>query len=329
MMISGYQSKILAMYDSIRDEEAKKLKERIAEIENKYPEIIDIDNKVKQLSLQMSLAILRSNDGNKTLEEYKNKIMDLRAQKYEMLVSKGYDTEYLNLHYRCNKCKDTGYINGNVKCSCYKPKLISLYYDNSSLKDIVKEKNFSKFNLSLFSTHKGEEKYSPRKNMENIYGYILNNYIKNFDSIDTNLLFYGSPGSGKSYLSYCIAKELLDLGHLVVYKTSDELIRDLREVRFNNNTNLEDLLINCDLLIIDDLGAEQRNDFSITELFNLLNKKLLHKKKMLISTNISLGYFSKLYSERIYSRLIGDFKLFKFYSEDIRIELNLKKMKNS
>ncbi|MBE6049403.1 MAG: DNA replication protein DnaC [Clostridium sp.] len=328
-MISGYQSKILAMYDSIRDEEAKKLKERIAEIEKKYPEIIDIDNKVKQLSLQMSLAILRSNDGNKTLEEYKNKIMDLRAQKYEMLVSKGYDTEYLNLHYRCNKCKDTGYIRGNIKCSCYKPKLISLYYDNSSLKDIVKEKNFSKFNLSLFSTHRGEEKYSPRKNMENICGYIINNYIKDFDSIDTNLLFYGSPGSGKSYLSYCIAKELLDLGHLVVYKTSDELINDLREVRFNNNSNLEDLLVNCDLLIIDDLGAEQRNDFSTTEFFNLLNKKLLHKKKMLISTNISLGYFSKLYSERIYSRLIGDFKLFKFYSEDIRIELNLKKMKNN
>lgn len=329
MMISGYQSKILDMYDKIREEEAKKLKQRFAEIEKLHPEIIDIDNKVKQLSLQMSLAILKSKDGAKTLEEYKNVIMDLRAQKYEMLVANGYDPEYLNIHYRCNKCKDTGYIKGNIKCSCYKSKLISLYYDNSSLKDIVKEKNFKNFNLSLFSPHRSDEgKYSPRRNMENICKYVWNDYIKKFDSINTNLLFYGSPGSGKSYLSYCIAKELLDLGHLVIYKTSDELIKDLREVRFNNNTHLEDLLINCDLLIIDDLGAEQRNDFATTELFNLLNKKILHKKKMLISTNIELGYFSQIYSERIYSRLIGEFKLCKFYSDDIRLLLNLEKIKS-
>ena len=179
--------------------------------------------------------------------------------------------------------------------------------------------------MSLFSPHKiGDEKYSPRKNMENTLSFILKDYLPKFNSINTNLLFYGNPGSGKSYLSYCIAKALLDTGHLVLYKTSDELISDLRNIRFNNDRNLEQLLTTCDLLIIDDLGAEQRNDFSITELFNLLNKRLLHNKKMLISTNLSLADITKLYSERIYSRLIGDFKLCNFYSEDIRITLNLK-----
>ena len=160
--------------------------------------------------------------------------------------------------------------------------------------------------------------------MENTLSFILKDYLPNFNSINTNLLFYGNPGSGKSYLSYCIAKALLDTGHLVLYKTSDELISDLKNIRFNNDKHLEQLLTSCDLLIIDDLGAEQRNDFSITELFNLLNKRLLHNKKMLISTNLSLADITKLYSERIYSRLIGDFKLCKFYSEDIRITLNLK-----
>lgn len=141
------------------------------------------------------------------------------------------------------------------------------------------------------------------------------------------MLFYGNPGSGKTYLSYCIAKAILDLGYLVVYKTSDELIKNLREIRFNNDSSLESLILECDLLIIDDLGAEHLNEFSITELFNVINKRILTNKKMLISTNLTLPGITKQYSERIASRLIGEFKLCKFYSEDIRIKKNLEKNK--
>ncbi|MGG7098734.1 ATP-binding protein, partial [Clostridium sardiniense] len=126
-------------------------------------------------------------------------------------------------------------------------------------------------------------------------------------------------------LSYCIAKELLDMGFLVVYKTADELINCLRDIKFNNNYYLGKLLIDCDLLIIDDLGSEQLNDFVATELFNLINKKLLKKKRMLVSTNFPLSYIAKHYSERISSRLLGNFRLYKFYSDDIRIKLNLAK----
>lgn len=324
-MINDYQSKILDIYSKIRDDEANALIQRKNEIQKLYPAIFKIDMDIQKLSVKLSMSILKSQNVEQTLAEFKEKITDLRVEKCEMLVSKGYDPEYLNLHYRCPKCKDTGFIGVN-KCSCYKQKLIKLYYKNSLLEDILKEKNFSTFNMNLFSPHKlGDEKYSPRKNMENIYNYTLGEYIPNFNSINTNLLFYGNPGSGKSFLSYCIAKELLDNGFLVVYKTSDQLISDLRDVRFNNNYKLNDLLINCDLLIIDDLGAEQTNDFAITELFNLLNKKLLQNKKMLISTNLFLPGITQVYSERIYSRLIGEFKLCKFFEEDIRIKLNLKK----
>ena len=324
-MINDYQSKILDIYSKIRDDETNALIKRKNEIQKLYPEIFKIDMDIQKLSVKLSMSILKSQNAEQTLAEFREKITDLRVEKCEMLVSKGYDPEYLNLHYRCPKCKDTGFIGVN-KCSCYKQKLIKLYYKNSLLEDILKEKNFSTFNMNLFSPHKlGDEKYSPRKNMENIYSYTLGEYIPNFNSINTNLLFYGNPGSGKSFLSYCIAKELLDNGFLVVYKTSDQLISDLRDVRFNNNYKLNDLLINCDLLIIDDLGAEQTNDFAITELFNLLNKKLLQNKKMLISTNLFLPGITQVYSERIYSRLIGEFKLCKFFEEDIRIKLNLKK----
>lgn len=325
MMIKGYQTEILKIYDDLREEEARNLKLRKNEIDKKYPEIIDLDNKIQKLSLQMAVAVLKSNDGEKTLNQYKEQITDLRIKKCEMLVERGYDPEYLTLRYHCNKCKDTGFI-GNTKCICYKQKLVKLYYKNSELETAIKTNNFNNFDKSLFSSHKlGDEKYSPRKNMENILEYILKEYIPNFQEISTNLLFYGNPGSGKTYLSYCVAKAILDKGFLVVYKTSDELIKNLKDIRFNNDSNLESLLLECDLLIIDDLGAEYLNEFSITELFNLINKRILSGKKMLISTNLTLPGITKQYSERIASRLIGEFKLCKFYSEDIRIQKNLEK----
>lgn len=324
-MIKGYQTEILKIYDHIRDTESKKLKMRKEEIENKYPEILEIDNKIQQLSLKMALAVLKSSNGEQTLNDFKDAITDLRMKKCEMLVERGYSPEYLNLHYQCAHCQDTGFI-GPKKCSCYKKKLVKLYYKDSELESVIQNNNFKNFDLNLYPTHRiGDEKYSSRKNMENILQYIQTEYIPNFNSINTNLLFYGNPGSGKTYLSYCISKEILDNGYLVVYKTSDELIQNLREVRFNNNTNLESLLIDCDLLIIDDLGAEHLNEFSVSELFNILNKKILNNKKMIVSTNLTLPDIVQRYSERISSRLIGEFKLCKFYSEDIRIKKNLEK----
>jgi DNA replication protein DnaC len=325
MMIKGYQTEILKIYDKIREDEARDLKFRKMEIFKKYPAIIDLDNKIQKLCLQIAVSVLKSNNGEKTLDAFKDNITDLRVKKCEMLVEKGYDAEYLNLHYHCNKCRDTGFI-GNIQCTCYKQKLIKLYYKNSELENAIKSNNFNNFDLNLFSNHKlGEEKFSPRKNMENNLEYILKDYIQNFSKISTNLLFYGNPGSGKTYLSYCISKAILDMGHLVVYRTSDELIKSLKDIRFNNDTNLESLILDCDLLIIDDLGAEHLSEFSITELFNVINKRILTNKKMLISTNLTLPGITKQYSERIASRLIGEFKLCKFYSEDIRIKKNLEK----
>ena len=325
MMIKGYQTEILKIYDKLREDEARALKIRKDEISQKFPEIIELDNKIQKLSLQMAVSVLKSDDSEKVVDKFKEDITDLRIRKCEMLVERGYDPEYLNLYYHCKRCKDTGFI-GNIKCNCYKRKLIELYYKNSELENTIKFNNFDNFDLSLFSSHRlGDEKFSPRKNMENNLEYILKDYLPNFSKISTNLLFYGNPGSGKTYLSYCISKAILDMGYLVVYKTSDELIKNLRDIRFNNDSTLESLILECDLLIIDDLGAEHLNEFSITELFNVINKRILTNKKMLISTNLTLPGITKQYSERIASRLIGEFKLCKFYSEDIRIKKNLEK----
>ena len=326
-MIKGYQTELMDMYEKIRTDENRKLMKRREEIKNKYPEILELDTTIQKLCLNLSMAALRGITDQNELNNIKEEITDLRAKKYEMLVSHGYNPDYLNLYYNCPKCKDTGFI-GIDKCSCFKSKLIKLYYKDSDLEEAVKTNNFKNFNINLYSNHKlNDERYTPRKNIEDILEYITGEYLPNFKNSNTNLLFYGNSGTGKTFLSWCIAKELLDKGFLVVYKTSDDLLRALKDIKFNNDTDLENLLINCDLLIIDDLGSEQITDFSSTELFTLINKKILKNKKMLISTNLSLPLISKRYSERISSRIIGEFKLFKFFAEDIRIQLNLKRQK--
>lgn len=323
-MIKGYQKQITAIYEQIRLNEKRQLKERKLEISKLFPSIIELETTIQKKCLNLSMSVLK---GITPMEvaTLKEEITDLRAKKYELLVSKGYPTDYLVLHYQCSKCKDEGFI-GQEKCSCYKEKLVKLYYQSSELQDSIKDCNFNKFDLSVFSNSKElADKPSPRRNMENMLEYITGEYILKFDDLDTNLLFVGNSGTGKTFLSWCIAKELLDRGYLVVYKTSDDIIKDLKEIRFENNYALEDMLINCDLLIIDDLGAEQITDFAVNELFTLLNKKLLKRKKMLISTNYRLIDISKIYTDRIYSRLLGNFKALGFYGSDIRIRLNIAK----
>lgn len=323
-MIKGYQSSIIKVYENIRASEEKSLKLRREEIELKIPEVIKIENEIARLCLKLSLNILNNSENkDRYLNELKEKVTDLRIRKSELLVSNNYPIDYLELHYRCSQCKDTGFIS-NSKCICYKQKLVELYYENSDLKEILKKNNFENFNIELYSSRKtGNEPISPRKNIEDIASKSWN-FIENFSSSNENLLFLGNPGTGKTFLSNCVAKELLDRGYLVIYRTAETLIHDLKHIRFNNDYVLEDLLLNCDLLIIDDLGSEQITDFSKTELFNLLNRRLLKKNKMLISTNYDLEDLLKIYSERISSRLLGEFTLCNFFGEDIRIHQNIK-----
>ena len=326
-MISSYKGDILRIYETMRNEEDTALLLRKEEIEKKIPEITEFDKKMGKLSVELALiafkSILNKEDQIKRIKE---KITELRVKKYELLVSNGYSINSLVHHYSCNKCKDTGFI-GRDECTCYKQLLIDVYYRNSDLRAMLKVNNFDTFRMDNYSQKReNDARESPRNNMEkNVTKSWW--FINNFSESNENLLFYGNSGTGKTFLSHCIAKELLDKGFLVIYRTAEELIQNLRQVRFENNYKLEDLILNCDLLIIDDLGTEQINDFSKTELFNLLNRKLLKGKKMLVSTNYTIEGLSKTYSERITSRLFGNFNLCKFFGDDIRVKINLVKMK--
>lgn len=326
-MINGYQGEVLKIYEKLRSDEEKALELRKKEIEQKLPQVFEFERKIGKLCVELTLSAFKNIENrDEYLKGLQEKLRDLRVQKSELLFNNGYPVDYLEHHYKCEKCKDTGFII-NQRCSCYKQYLVKIYYKNSDLNELIKENNFDRFTFEYYSSRKeGSEPEAPRKNMEKIFSRSMA-FIRNFESSTENLLFYGNSGTGKTFLSNCIAKELLDKGHLVVYRTAEALIQNLKHIRFDGDQTLEDMIINCDLLIIDDLGTEQISDFSKTELFNLLNKKILKGKKMIVSTNCTLEEILQIYSERISSRLLGNFGLYKFFGDDIRIKKNLSKAK--
>lgn len=329
-MIKGYKAELMDYYEKIRKSEKDKLNKRIKEIDEKYPSILRMDNEIGRLSAKLSItAIKKSPDRDKELLRLKDSIENLRTEKYEALVANGYPMDYLSLHYHCKKCKDTGYI-GITKCSCYNKNLVDIYYKKSDIEKLLRSNNFNSFDFDCFrKIPKDSEAMSPYENMQRNFDNIQTSYLSNFENHNINLLFFGKPGTGKSFLSHCIAKDLMDKGFLVVYKTANELLRNLNEIRFNKDRekfkDLENLLLECDLLIIDDLGTENISDYSLSELFTFLNAKLLKNKKMLISTNFSISDLTANYDERISSRLIGNFTPIKFFGDDIRIALKTRR----
>ena len=198
-------------------------------------------------------------------------------------------------------------------------------YDGSNMREITKYENFDSFNINFYSENQmAGENMSPRENMQRILAVCLE-FTKNFSKKTCNLMFYGPSGLGKTFLCSCIARELLDKGYTVLYATSPQLFKAIEKERFSRTDENEDRrTINddiqaVDLLIIDDLGTELNTSFTSSELFDILNTRLIASKPVIISTNLLFEEIQERYSERITSRIMGDYKPLKFYGEDIRI----------
>ena len=216
-------------------------------------------------------------------------------------------------------------------CNCLKQRIFNIEYNKSNLGNLEKE-NFSTFRLDFYSNEVNSEKYrskiSPRENILKIKS-ISEKFIEKFDSPEEkNLIFMGNSGLGKTFLSNCIANELLKKGKTVLYQTAPIMLEQIINYRFdkpNCNPDIVDNLLNVDLLIIDDLGTENINSMKFTELFNILNSRLLnqyHKiTKTIISTNLTLQNIYSIYDERIASRIVGYYTVCKFFGEDIRFKV--------
>ena len=250
----------------------------------------------------------------------------------KLLTEAGFPEDYLEPKYLCPHCKDTGYIDDKM-CKCFKAAAINLLYADSGLRCALDSENFDTFSYEYYADDITDPLtgLTPYQNIQNAVKTAWE-FIRNFDVPDSpcrNLLICGNTGVGKTFLTNCIARELIHSNHGVVYLSANELLSVLEDYKFKRNTASADTeaineryaaIHDCDLLIIDDLGTEMTNNFSVTQLFNLLNSRQLQRRSTIISTNLSMQHIKETYSERIFSRIASSYDYIRLFGEDIRLK---------
>ena len=321
---------ILSQYDKKKTQAEVDAKTRKEELYQKYPKLQNIDDKVSSLAISTTKSIIANNDKN-LLKELNDNINKLKEEKYSILKKLNIPEDYFEPHYECPICKDTGYVTNNdysvTMCSCLKQKLYNEQYNKSNISNLDTQ-NFNNFSDLLYSD-KVDKKYnadiSPRENINQIKN-ICYKFIANFDNkSQKNLLFTGNTGLGKTFLSSAIANEILKKGKNVLYQTAPVMLDAILDYRFGKTKgyNILDSILSVDLLIIDDLGAENPSNIKSSELFNIINTRLLNQNKItktIISTNLNLRNLYSNYDERIISRIIGNYDICYFFGDDIRFK---------
>lgn len=317
-------NQILREYDSRRISDKHDLDRRIANAYHLIPELKQLEEEIITLSAESGRMALRGSDS--ALSDLKEKITLLNDKKIKLLEGVGLPADYLQMHYQCNKCQDTGYI-GNDKCNCFKQAIADLMYSDSNIKTILANENFSKFSFRFYSDDYIDDSLglSPLSNMQKVVAG-CKNFVKHFKNNRDNLLLLGNTGVGKTFLANCIAKELLDHGFTVIYLTAFRLFDILEKNKFSKDedssyhaSNQFDYILDCDLLIIDDLGTELNNSFTNSQLYLIINERLLRQKSTIISTNLSLPNINTTYGERIFSRIVSSYNVQRIIGEDIRL----------
>lgn len=318
--------KIMYEYDNIKMKHQRILDRRYNEIAEKIPEFEEIEQKIIQISVaQARLGLLEPDTADDSAADYAEQKQKLLQKKAALLQANGYPADYLTLSYDCPDCEDTGFTGGKP-CHCLKQREISMLYQSSNLMEILETENFGTFNEKYYDDTKTDANLSltARQNILKVRDICLD-YIRHFDDSYDNLIFYGPTGAGKTFLTHCIAKQLLDTSHTVVYLTSLQLFDILEENKFSkDDTYITDekvsYILKCELLIIDDLGTELVNSFTASQLYYLIEERHLNKRSTIISTNLSFHELRDRYSERIFSRFTGYYNFFMIIGDDIRIK---------
>ena len=338
-MDNSLLKQVLREYDEKRTRAIIEAENRKKELLKVNPKLLEIENELSKISIETSKAILLApqKEKNSLISGLKKKANALIKEKNDFIKNLSKENNYLNPHFECKQCKDTGYIQKEgtaTLCSCLKQRIFDIAYNKSNMGNLERE-NFSSFNIRIFSDKPDTEKYksdiSPRENIQ-IIKEKAKLFIENFDNPEEkNLIFTGNTGVGKTFLTNCIANEVLKLGKTVLYQTAPVMFDEINDAKFgreNAKFDLYENLLNVDLLIIDDLGTEKITDTKITELFTIINTRLLNQNhkitKTIISTNLNVDELFKTYTTRIGSRLAGSYRFLRFFGDDLRFKKNKK-----
>lgn len=289
---------------------------RLSVIYEKIPEIKRIDTKLSGTERKIIDAIrLGPNGITERMSALEAESLALSEKRGRLLLENGYPSSYTEPEYFCPDCSDTGYVNGKM-CVCKKRALVMASYESSGIGALMKTQSFDSFSFDYYS---GDALIKAKNNYA-----VSKNYAENFTGKnDGNLLFAGATGLGKTHLSTSVAVSVIDRGFDVKYETAQNLIGDFEDKQFRSTYSAADddpteRYFDCDLLIIDDLGTEMTNQFTVSCLYNLINSRINRGKAMIINTNLSSAELRKRYSDRITSRLFGEFSVLLFEGRDIR-----------
>ena len=336
-MSNEFLSTLLLEYDKKKRRAELDLENRKEELYNKFPRLREIEEELNSFAINTAKSILA---GSSSLDNLQLKVTELKAEKVKILEENNISNTFLEPKYECSFCKDTGYIqtgnSASSMCSCLKQQLLDVSYNKSNISNLGKE-NFSTFNANIFSDKPEPEKYkiniSPRQNILSIKSKCID-FVENFDNPEIkNLLFTGNTGLGKTFMTNCIANELIKKGKNVLYQTAPVLLETVIDNKMNKyKTSSQDdfykNVLEADLLIIDDLGTECLNSMKLSELFTILNTRLLNLNnkvtKTIISTNLNINNIFKNYEERIGSRIAGFYDIYYFFGDDLRFKTRQK-----
>ncbi|MBR1811858.1 MAG: ATP-binding protein [Clostridia bacterium] len=292
---------------------------RKSEVFRKSPEAQDLDRQIAAAPRSFaSIMLLRDKaEIERRIAALRRESMQYRRQLEELLVALGYPADYLDVHYTCENCHDTGSRDGEM-CDCFKQLIKSTAYAELCAASPLDVCAFSDFDLRYYPDNDGGSGMSSRAVMQTIYEY-CRSYAEDFSADSPNLLMYGRTGLGKTHLSLAIAGEVIERGFGVIYDSCPNIVSRLEDEKFGRADGEEEAaLLDCDLLILDDLGAEFSTQFTKSAIYNIINTRLLKRLPTIISTNLGIEEIQEKYTERIASRLIGEYVIFRFAGKDIR-----------
>ena len=312
---------IMREYGRQQMENQHRLEARKNEIYREIPAIRELEAEIAGRSVAGAKRLLGGDTG--VLSQLKEELADLREQKALLIRAKGYPDDYLELHYRCPDCKDTGWRDGR-KCHCFLKAQMKLLYAQSNLDQVLDQENFGNLSYAYYD----DQEILPEIGLTNA-DYMRRvvrccmDFAVDFDRKKENLLFTGSTGVGKTFLTNCIARALMDSGHSVIYLSAGDLFEVFSRNKFDYDTP-EDMrdtyryILDCDLLIIDDLGTELNNSFTSSQLFYCINERMNMSRSTIISTNLSIARLRDSYTDRVTSRIMR-YRIIPLYGRDIRL----------
>ena len=325
--------KALAEIKKRRNDAEYEASQHKQELTEKYPEFAFIESELAKTGREiLGVFALPKEQADKKLQAIRKKNAEIRNSRTELLKSMGLPENYLDVNYTCKKCEDRGFIEerndekgvsyGTKYCTCHLELLKKLASEKMAKSTPLELSSFEEFNLDYYSK-KAVDGESPYKEMQRVYKSCIS-YAENFDLDSQSLYFFGRTGLGKTHLSLAIANEAIKKGYNVIYGSVISFLNKMEREKFGRAETFEteDILIDADLLILDDLGAEFQTAFTTSAVYNLINSRIARGVPTIISSNLSIKELKERYPESVASRIIGNFATVEFIGSDIRQIMN-------